>query len=66
MDIHDLKIFLMIAQEGSVFRKHVPGMSAKDSLRRDYTIRKKLLRSNEKLQASHKLYRMHEKAEYSL
>lgn len=23
MDIHDLKIFLMIAQEGSGFRKHV-------------------------------------------
>lgn len=42
------------------------GMAAKDPLGRDYTIRKKLLRSNEKLQASHKLYRMHEKAEYSL
>lgn len=42
------------------------GMAAKDPLGRDYTIRKKLLRSNEKLQASHKLYRMHEKAEYRL
>ena len=34
------------------------GMAAKDTLRRDYTIRKKLISSNE--------YRMHEKAEYSL
>lgn len=39
------------------------GMAAKDSLRRDYTIRKKLISSNEKLRVSHKLYRMHEKAE---
>lgn len=37
------------------------GMAAKDSLRRDYTIRKKLISSNEKLRVSHKLYRMHEK-----
>lgn len=42
------------------------GMAAKDTLRRDYTIRKKLISSNEKLRVSHKLYRMHEKAEYSL
>lgn len=41
-------------------------MAAKDSLRRDYTIRKKLISSNEKLRVSHELYRMHEKAEYSL
>ena len=39
------------------------GMAAKDTLRRDYTIRKKLISSNEKLRVSHKLYRMHEKAE---
>ena len=61
MDIHDLKIFLMIAQACSV-----SGMAAKDPLGRDYTIRKKLISSNEKLRVSHKLYRMHEKAEYSL
>lgn len=65
MDIHDLKIFLMIAQacsgSGNTYR-----MATKDTLRRDYTIRKKLISSNEKLRVSHKLYRMHEKAEYSL
>ena len=53
MDIHDLKIFLMIAQACSVSGN-------------TYTIRKKLISSNEKLRVSHKLYRMHEKAEYSL
>lgn len=65
MDIHDLKIFLMIAQacsvSGNTYRN-----GCKDTLRRDYTIRKKLISSNEKLRVSHKLYRMHEKAEYSL
>ena len=65
MDIHDLKIFLMIAQACSVSETRT-GMAAKDTLRRDYTIRKKLISSNEKLRVSHKLYRMHEKAEYSL
>ena len=42
------------------------GMAAEDPLRRDYTIRKKLIRSNEKLKIDHKLYRMHENAVYGL
>ena len=65
MDIHDLKIFLR-SHRKAVFPETRTGMAAKDSLRRDYTIRKKLISSNEKLRVSHKLYRMHEKAEYSL
>ena len=61
MDIHDLKIFLMIAQACSV-----SGNTYRNGCKRDYTIRKRLISSNEKLRVSHKLYRMHEKAEYSL
>lgn len=65
MDIHDLKIFLMIAQACSV-----SGNTYRNGCKRYAQERlhdkKKLISSNEKLRVSHKLYRMHEKAEYSL
>ena len=49
-----------------MFSEACAGMAAEDPLRRDYTIRKKLIKSNEKLKIDHKLYRMHENAVYGL